>query len=331
MLVRFPRTVSLPETGPPTAAKERAEELVRRGAISPAEAVLRMRDQVANDAAAPAGSVAQVEQELRVRQAMAELDELIGLEKVKYVVRELRAFLSIQGQRRTHGLAAEPLVLHMIFRGNPGTGKTTVARILGRVFKEMGVLKEGHLIEVERADLVGEYIGHTAQKTREQLKKAEGGILFIDEAYALARGGQKDFGKEAIDTLVKAMEDMKDRLVLILAGYQMEMVRFLEANPGLRSRFPIHIEFPDFTLDELLDIADAMMSRRQYVFGPGARTRLRSILETKLIEGSSNAGNARLVRNMIEAAQRRHALRLVDREDLAREDLMTLIGDDLRP
>ncbi len=299
--------------------------------MTPAQAVARIGDQVVRDGTAQAGQVAQVERELRVRQALADLDELIGLEKVKHMVRELRAFISIQQQRRIHDLAAEPLVLHMVFRGNPGTGKTTVARILGKVFREMGVLKEGHLVEVERADLVGEYIGHTAQKTREQLKKAEGGILFIDEAYALARGGQKDFGKEAIDTLVKAMEDMKDRLVLILAGYQMEMIRFLEANPGLRSRFPIHIEFPDFTLDELMEIADAMMSRRQYVFGPGARQRLRGILETKLLEGSCNAGNARLVRNIIEAAQRRHALRLVDRENLGRDELMTIVGDDLRP
>src|SRR5690606_23632794 len=161
-------------------------------------------------------------------------------------------------------LVSEPLVLHMIFKGNPGTGKTTVARICGRMFKEMGVLPKGHLVECERADLVGEYIGHTAHRTREQIKKAMGGILFIDEAYSLARGGEKDFGKEAIDTLVKAIEDHTNEFVLILAGYQREMEHFLMANPGLKSRFPIHIDFPDYSADELFQIAHLMLRERQY-------------------------------------------------------------------
>jgi stage V sporulation protein K len=178
------------------------------------------------------------------REIMMELNNLTGLHEVKKLIREIYAFVEIQKRRQKERLATEPLVLHMIFKGNPGTGKTTVARILGKLMKEVGVLPRGHLIEVERADLVGEFIGHTAQKTREQIKKALGGILFIDEAYSLARGGEKDFGKEAIDALVKGMEDHRDNLILILAGYQEEMDWFVEINPGMRSRFPVHISFP---------------------------------------------------------------------------------------
>ena len=174
---------------------------------------------------------------------------------MKKLVRELQAFLEIQRRRTEARLVAQPVALHMVFKGNPGTGKTTVARVLGRIFHVMDVLPKGHLVECERADLVGQYIGHTAQRTREYIQKAMGGVLFIDEAYSLARGGEKDFGKEAIDTLVKAMEDHKDEFVVILAGYRAEMEFFLASNPGLRSRFPIHMEFPDYTCDELLQIA----------------------------------------------------------------------------
>jgi len=175
------------------------------------------------------------------------------------------------------GLLSEPLVLHMIFKGNPGTGKTTVARILGKAFVSIGLLTKGHLIEVERADLVGEYIGQTAQKTRKMIDEALGGILFIDEAYSLARGGERDFGKEAIDTLVKAMEDNKDDMILILAGYKDEMEYFLRTNPGLKSRFPIHLEFADYKIGELMQIAAKMVEERQYILTSGARAKIRDI------------------------------------------------------
>jgi stage V sporulation protein K len=263
------------------------------------------------------------------REIMMELNNLTGLHEVKKLIREIYAFVEIQKRRQKERLATEPLVLHMIFKGNPGTGKTTVARILGKLMKEVGVLPRGHLIEVERADLVGEFIGHTAQKTREQIKKALGGILFIDGAYSLARGGEKDFGKEAIDALVKGMEDHRDNLILILAGYQEEMDWFVEINPGMRSRFPVHISFPDYTTGELLDIADLMLQQKQYSLSNGAREELRYSIE-KEHKRHEHSGNARLVRNMIERAIRRQAVRLLEQKgDLSREDLMLIIREDM--
>ncbi|MFZ5647199.1 MAG: stage V sporulation protein K [Bacillota bacterium] len=257
-----------------------------------------------------------------------ELNSLIGLEKVKSLINEIYAFVEIQKKRQKEDLASENTALHMIFKGNPGTGKTTVARIIGKLFREMGVLQKGHVLEIERADLVGEYIGHTAQKARDQLKKAQGGVLFIDEAYSLARGGEKDFGKEAIDCLCKGMEDARDNLILILAGYTDEMDWFLETNPGLRSRFPIHLAFPDYSTQQLLDIADKMLKERQYVISPAARDDLRLILEKNTKKHEHN-GNARLVRNIIERAMRRQAVRLIDKRDITRQDLMTITREDM--
>ncbi len=218
-------------------------------------------------------------------EVLKELDDLVGLQKIKKLVWEIRAFVDVQKKRSREKLATEPQVLHMVFKGNPGTGKTTVARIMGKLFKELGVLPKGHLVEVERADLVGEYIGHTAVKTRDHVKKALGGILFIDEAYALARGGDKDFGKETIDTLVKAMEDHKDNLILILAGYREEMDWFIRSNPGLRSRFPIHLDFPDYLIEELLSIAEIMLAKREYRMSSEARLELKRILLRQQSDG----------------------------------------------
>jgi stage V sporulation protein K len=264
----------------------------------------------------------------KVAEILAELDAFIGLVTVKRLIRELQAYVEIQKRRTREKLIAEPLVLHMIFRGNPGTGKTTVARLVGRLFKEMGVLQKGHVIECERADIVGEYIGHTAQKTREQLKKALGGVLFIDEAYSLARGGEKDFGKEAIDALVKAMEDNKDNLVLILAGYRHEMEWFLQSNPGLRSRFPIHIDFPDYTLDELLAIGNSMLKSRQYELTPEGAEVLRVHL-LSLLNTHPYAGNARLVRNLVEKTVRKQAVRLFQKPSSSREELIQILPVDI--
>lgn len=267
----------------------------------------------------------------RLNTLLSELDQLVGLEEVKRTVRQIFAFLYMQDRRRQAHLKSEPVVLHMVFKGNPGTGKTTVARLLARLFQECGLLSKGHMVEVERADLVGEYIGHTAQKTREHIKQAQGGVLFIDEAYSLARGGEKDFGREAIDCLVKGMEDYRNQFIAIIAGYEAEMDWFLASNPGLPSRFPIHMTFPDYSVPALLMIARQMAVDRQYRLSPEAEFKLKHQL-TRLQDDpwrESNFSNARWVRNMLEASIRQHALRLFDETVPTREQLMTLVAADL--
>lgn len=267
--------------------------------------------------------------EEKLEDIMREFEDLIGLTNIKHLVKEIQAFVIIQNKRRQENLQSDPLVLHMIFKGNPGTGKTTVARLLGKMFKHMNLLQKGHIIEVERADLVGEYIGHTAQKTREQIRRALGGILFIDEAYSLARGGEKDFGKEAIDTLVKATEDNKDNLIVILAGYKDEMERFLNTNPGLRSRFPIIMDFNDYTINELMDIAGKMAKKRDYKLNYDAKDKLRKLLLKSKQDDISKMGNARMVRNILEKSIRRQALRLVNKDKITRDDLLYITGEDI--
>lgn len=265
---------------------------------------------------------------LALDRVMKQLDRLVGLKNVKDFVYEIYAWLYITQCRKEIGLKASHQTLHMIFKGNPGTGKTTVARILSRLFQEMGVLSKGHLVEVERADLVGEYIGHTAQKTRELVKKALGGILFIDEAYSLARGGTKDFGKEAIDCLVKAMEDHKDEFVLILAGYPSEMEYFLSSNPGLPSRFPVQLEFKNYSVQELLQIAEIMIEDREYHISSQAKQKIRQHLHEQIRHSDGDFSNARFVRNLIEKAIREHAVRLLHYQHNSKNDLITLSAQD---
>ena len=298
------------------------------GQMSTVEAIRKLRNM--ENVSRPTIATEIVHPQQRIEDILHELDSLIGLREVKKLVREIHAFIEIQKMRQKERLIANPVVLHMIFKGNPGTGKTTVARIVGRIFRQMGVLSRGHLIEVERADLVGEYIGHTAQKTREQLKKAQGGILFIDEAYSLARGGEKDFGKEAIDCMVKAMEDKKDEFILILAGYQEEMENFIQTNPGLRSRFPIHMNFTDYNQPELMNIAEQMCLKRQYQLTDPAKLALATMLTAPLGGYSYHFGNARDVRNIIERAIRRQAVRLIAKQHITREELMLLEPGDLQ-
>lgn len=261
-----------------------------------------------------------------------ELNQLIGLDNVKELVHEIYALLQISQFRAEAGLLSNAHVYHMIFKGSPGTGKTTVARLMGRMFHAMGVLSKGHFIEVERADLVGEYIGHTALKTRELMKKAMGGILFIDEAYSLARGGDKDFGKESIDALVKGMEDKKNEFILILAGYSDEMEQFLATNPGLPSRFPIQIDFEDYPIEQLIQITELMAKDREYVLLPQTIVKLKQHLTDEKAATWRAFSNARYVRNILEKAMRHQAVRLLSQYVNApsKLELMSIRPEDMK-
>ncbi|MCF6137201.1 stage V sporulation protein K [Pseudalkalibacillus berkeleyi] len=258
-----------------------------------------------------------------------ELEALVGMDELKELINEIYAWLYINKCRETANLKTGKQVLHMMFKGNPGTGKTTVARMIGKLFHEMNVLSKGHLIEAERADLVGEYIGHTAQKTRELVKKALGGILFVDEAYSLARGGEKDFGKEAIDTLVKSMEDQQNDFILILAGYSKEMDHFLTLNPGLPSRFPVVVSFPDYSVDQLMEIAKRMIKEREYKLSLEAERKLRSHLQYVRSKEGSTFSNGRYIRNLLEKSMRKQSMRLLKEGKMDRDYLMLISERDL--
>lgn len=259
-----------------------------------------------------------------------ELGALVGMEEMKKMIKEIYAWIYVNKKREEMGLKARKQALHMMFKGNPGTGKTTVARLIGKLFQKMSVLTKGHLIEAERADLVGEYIGHTAQKTRDLIKKAQGGILFIDEAYSLGRGGEKDFGKEAIDTLVKHMEDKQHEFILILAGYSREMDHFLTLNPGLHSRFPLVVDFPDYNIDQLMEISGRMLIEREYAFSREAEKKLKEhLIWVKAVLSPNSFSNGRYVRNIIEKSIRAQAMRLLMLNSYDRHELMTLRSNDL--
>lgn len=264
-----------------------------------------------------------------LKEIEAELGTLVGMEEMKRMIKEIYAWIYINKRREETGLKAGKQALHMMFKGNPGTGKTTVARLIGKLFQKMNVLSKGHLIEAERADLVGEYIGHTAQKTRDLIKKAIGGILFIDEAYSLGRGGEKDFGKEAIDTLVKHMEDKQHEFILILAGYSREMDYFLTLNPGLLSRFPLVIDFPDYSIEQLMEIAGRMLKDKEYTLSHEAEKKLREHLKGIKSLNPTSFSNGRYIRNVIEKSIRTQAMRLLMQNNYDRHELMTLRSNDL--
>ncbi len=267
----------------------------------------------------------------QVEAVMDELDrDLIGLVPVKTRIRDIAALLVVDKLRLNLGLQAQTPSLHMSFTGNPGTGKTTVALRMAEILHRLGYVRKGHVVSVTRDDLVGQYIGHTAPKTKEVLKKAMGGVLFIDEAYYLYRPeNERDYGQEAIEILLQVMENQRDDLVVILAGYKDRMDTFFKSNPGLSSRVAHHLDFPDYAQGELLDIADRMLGTMNYRFGDGAREAFESYLQRRI--ALPHFANARSVRNALDRARLRQASRLfVDRDrELTRDDLTTLMPVDI--
>ncbi|MCF3974249.1 CbbX protein [Paracoccus salsus] len=271
-------------------------------------------------------------EESGVRDVLRELDEtLIGLEPVKSRIRETAALLLVDKARRQMGLATETPTLHMSFTGNPGTGKTTVALKMADLLHRLGYVRKGHLVTVTRDDLVGQYIGHTAPKTKEVLKKAMGGVLFIDEAYYLYRPeNERDYGQEAIEILLQVMENNRDDLVVILAGYADRMDRFFASNPGFRSRIAHHIEFPDYSDPELLHISERMLARQNYRFDEAARQAMAQYIAAR--RGQSHFANARSIRNALDRARLRQANRLFNeaRGPVDADTLSTITEPDLR-
>ncbi|RWM28112.1 CbbX protein [Mesorhizobium sp.] len=266
-----------------------------------------------------------------VKDILAELDrELIGLAPVKRRIRETAALLLVERARRRMGLAHETPTLHMSFTGNPGTGKTTVALRMADLLHRLGYIRKGHLVSVTRDDLVGQYIGHTAPKTKEILKRAMGGVLFIDEAYYLYRPeNERDYGQEAIEILLQVMENQRDDLVVILAGYAQRMDRFFESNPGFRSRIAHHIDFPDYTDGELLRIAEKMLDQQNYLFDDAATQAMTDYIARR--RGQPHFANARSIRNALDRARLRQANRLFEsaKGPLDAKALSTISAEDI--
>ena len=258
----------------------------------------------------------------------AELNELIGLEGIKKEVNNLINIVTIYNLRRQNGLKTVDMSLHMVFSGNPGTGKTMIARLMSRIYKSLGMLKKGHLVEVDRSGLVAGYVGQTATKTSAAIEKALGGVLFIDEAYALNNKSENDFGQEAIDTLLKAMEDHRDDLVVIVAGYDGLMDQFIHSNPGLESRFNRYLHFDDYTTDEMLDILDLQLRKGQYQLSDDAREAVKDYI-TAANTSSIAFGNARGVRNFFEHLLVAQANRLSEDPNITKDDLMTITRADV--
>jgi probable Rubsico expression protein CbbX len=287
-------------------------------------------DRILAEAADSQASVQTILRETHVNQVLDELDrELVALEPVKRRIREIAALLVIDRLREAHDLSSERPTLHMSFTGNPGTGKTTVALRMAEILHRLGYLEKGHVVSVTRDELVGQYVGHTAPKTKEVIKRSYGGVLFIDEAYYLHRPeNERDYGAEAIEVLLQVMEADRDKLVVILAGYKDRMDRFFESNPGMGSRVAHHVDFPDYDVAELMQIAALMVDRAAYRLSDDARNALTEYIDRRITQ--PRFANGRSIRNAIDRARLRQAMRLFEADGrLTREQLVTIEAEDI--
>jgi probable Rubsico expression protein CbbX len=316
-----PEIPSAPSLGPGVRAAERPALF----GSAPAEALELDDDAVVN--------AQELVHDAGVDEILDRLDgELVALREVKARIREIAALLVVDRLRRSVGLESEPPTLHMCFTGNPGAGKTTVAKRMGEILYRLGYVRKGHLVSVTRDDLVGQYVGHTAPKTTEVLKRAMGGVLFIDEAYHIYRvDNERDYGQEAVEMLLQVMENQRQDLVVIMAGYKKEMDRFFSDVPGLSSRIAHHIDFPDYSAGELMQIATMMVERQRYRFGPDAGAAFEDYLEMRMTQ--PRFANGRSVRNALDRVRMRQAIRIYEAarrgRRLTRKDLITLEAEDI--
>jgi len=301
------------------------------GPPTPAKPIVKKEAPTAEKQSSPAVNDDKEEQQPpeKIEDLKAELNELVGLEGIKREVNNLINVVTIHNLRKQNGLKTVDMSLHMVFSGNPGTGKTMIARLMARIYKSLGVLSKGQLVEVDRSGLVAGYVGQTATKTSEVIQKALGGVLFIDEAYALTNGkADNDFGQEAVDTLLKAMEDNREDLVVIVAGYDGLMDEFIHSNPGLESRFNRYLHFDDYSVDEMMAILDLQLKKGQYQLDADASVAVREYI-VDANTGSIAFGNARGVRNIFERLLVAQANRLAEDADLTKDELMTITAADV--
>ena len=293
----------------------------------------RLQEQTADGEKSKAGDAEKTDTEEKkpdFDELMAQLDSLVGLDDVKKDIKNLMNLVKVRRLRKENGLPIPPMSLHMVFMGNPGTGKTTVARIISGLYAAIGVLEKGQLIEVDRSGLVAGYVGQTALKTQEVIKSALGGVLFIDEAYSLASGGENDFGREAIETILKAMEDHRDELIVVVAGYDGPMEKFINSNPGLQSRFNKYFYFPDYNGEQLLYIFKGQCKKNGYALTEEAEAEAKAMFEELYENRGENFGNGRDVRNVFEDTVVRQSNRVAALDAPTKDDLMQFLPEDLR-